>query len=84
MEFLWVHWFGRDLSTPGGFGTQHLHWIGFLSNDAFGFIDPWEVIRAVNLIPAFFYGKMEDLLRKSIGRQANQDDKDCVYYYVGM
>ncbi|PSR72506.1 hypothetical protein PHLCEN_2v11606 [Hermanssonia centrifuga] len=56
MEFLWVRWFGRDLSAPGGFDKRRLHRVGFIDGDkpgAFGFVDPQMVIRSVHLIPAF-------------------------------
>ena len=87
MEFLWVRWFGRELSAPGGFATRRLHRIGFLEStdpNPFGFLDPKEVLRGVHLILAFAYGRTEDLLGISIGRHANQKNEDWVYYYVGM
>ncbi len=68
MEFLFVHWFGRDLGHRGGWKTRRPHRIGFVDskdNDAFGFLDPQEVIRGVHLILAFHYGRTRDLLPPS-------------------
>ena len=87
MEVLWVRWFGRDLSTPGGFRTRCLHRIGFLDSDdlnAFGFLDPKEVIRGVHLIPNFASGRTASLLGPSIARHQNENDEDWMYFYVAM
>ncbi|GBE88462.1 hypothetical protein SCP_1302770 [Sparassis crispa] len=35
MDFLWVRWFGRDLTAPGGFKTRRLHRVGFVDRDMF-------------------------------------------------
>ncbi|KAL6307514.1 hypothetical protein BKA93DRAFT_727333, partial [Sparassis latifolia] len=59
MDFLWVRWFGRDLTAPGGFETRRLHRVGFVDIDdykPFGFLNPDEVLRGVHLIPAFAHG----------------------------
>ncbi|KAI0337344.1 hypothetical protein BDW22DRAFT_1468571 [Trametopsis cervina] len=92
IEFLWIRWFGRDMTAPGGFNTRRLHRVGFLDADepgAFGFLDPAVVIRAVHLIPAFHYGRTDDWLRgPSIARQYTLDDADAEsdwrYHYVNM
>lgn len=87
MDFLWVRWFGRDLTHPTGFEARRLHRLGFLPSntiDAFGFLDPNEVVRGVHLIPAFAYGHTSDLLGPSIARQPSENDEDWVYYYVSM
>jgi hypothetical protein len=86
MEVLWVRWFGRDMSMPGGFGTRRLHRIGFVPSDdpnAFGFLDPKEVLRGVHLIPSFASGRTSSLLGPSIVRtQGSENDEDWVYFYV--
>jgi len=56
MEFLFVRWFGRDLSYRAGWKARRLHRIGFLADDvadAYGFLDPNDIVRATHLIPAF-------------------------------
>lgn len=85
MEFLWVHWFGRDLTYPAGWEARRLHRIGFLpdnSDGAFGFLNPSEVIRSVHLIPAFAHGKM--ILQPSMAQQSGTQEEDWIYYYVNM
>jgi hypothetical protein len=87
MDFLWVRWFGRDLSYKSGFKAKRLHRLGFLPNDepgAFAFLDPQEIIRAVHLIPAFAYGRTSSLLSPSIARQPSENNEDWHYYYVNM
>lgn len=84
-DFLWVRWFGRDLSYRLGFKAKCLPRIGFVnSEDAFGFVDPQEIIRGVHLIPAFAHSKTGDILGRSIARQPMEKDMDWVYYYVNM
>ncbi|KAJ7018065.1 hypothetical protein C8F04DRAFT_977982, partial [Mycena alexandri] len=58
MEFVWVRWFGRDLSPLGlgGWIFKRLHRVGFVDAEhAFGFLDPAEIIRACHLVPAFHH-----------------------------
>ncbi|KAJ7311653.1 hypothetical protein DFH08DRAFT_973751 [Mycena albidolilacea] len=59
MEFLWVCWFGRDLSHKSGWKAKRLDRLGFidLADPAtFGFLDPAEAIHTLHIIPAFHYG----------------------------
>lgn len=88
MEFLFVRWFGRDMSWKSGWKAQQLHRVGFIPGDddsAFGFINPDQVIRGVHLIPAFTFGRTEDLLPPSaIARSPNEKHSDWQMYYVGM
>ena len=56
IDFLFVHWFGRDNSSASGWAARRLPRIGFLSADdesAFGFLDPQDVLQGVHLIPDF-------------------------------
>lgn len=87
MDVLWVRWFGRDLTAPGGFKAQRLHRVGFIDweqSNSFGFLDPAQVLRASHLVPAFAHGKTDEYLPPSIARQHDEKDLDYVYYYVGM
>jgi len=83
MEFLWVRWFGRDLTCRTGWKAKRLHRVGFLPSDdpgAFVFINPHQVIRGVHLIPAFVFGRTPT----SAARATSENNEDWVYYYVGM
>ncbi|KAJ7760884.1 hypothetical protein DFH07DRAFT_740473, partial [Mycena maculata] len=86
MEFVWVRWFGRDLSRSGlgGWKFKRLHRVGFIDADqAFGFLDPAEIIRGCHLIPAFHHGRTSSLLGPSIARHYHgEDNEDYTYYYV--
>jgi hypothetical protein len=85
MEFLWVRWFGRDLSHKSGWKAKRLDRLGFIDSAdpaAFGFLNPAEVIRASHIVPAFRYGCTSDLLPKSIARRPEDNDQDYIYYYV--
>ena len=60
IDLLYVHWFGRDLGHAAGWSAHRLHQVGFLSADspgAFKFIDPFDIIHGIHMIPAFAHGK---------------------------
>lgn len=43
IDFLWVRWFGRDMTFKAGWQARRLHRVGFLDAKgpgAFGFLDP--------------------------------------------
>jgi hypothetical protein len=88
MDFLWVRWYGYDTHARSGFKARRLHQIGFLDSfgdeEAFGFIDPSDVIRTIHLIPAFKLGTSSDFLPPSIARREDEGDEDYVRYYVSM
>ena len=87
MEFLFVRWFTADQGHCGGWKSKQLHCIKFVDDDddAFGFVDPQDVIHGVHLIPAFHYGQTSDLLSPSvIARPKSDNDEDWSYFYVNM
>jgi hypothetical protein len=87
MEFLWVRWFGWDPTHRGGWKSKRLHRVGFVDGkdpDAFGFLDPKNVVRGVHLIPAFAYGHTNSLLQPSVARAPSEQDRDWMYFYVNM
>ena len=88
MEFLFVRWFGHDMGHRGGWKSRRPHRIGFINgndDDAFGFLDPQEVIRGVHLIPAFYYGRTRDLLPPSQFARPRQDnDEDWWLFYINQ
>jgi len=55
-EVLWVRWFEHDMSAPAGWAHSKLDRLRFPSmahDDAFGFLDPADVVRGCHIIPAF-------------------------------
>lgn len=85
-EVLWVRWFRHDSRYQAGFKRKRLHRVRFVSAtdpNAFGFLNPDEVIRGAHLIPSFYYGGTEELLKSpSIARPGEVDD--WRYFYVNM
>ncbi|KAK6968932.1 hypothetical protein R3P38DRAFT_2589238, partial [Favolaschia claudopus] len=71
-EFLWIRRYRIDKTFRAGFKRRRLHRLEFLPDSdpqAFGFLDPDEVIRGSHIIPAFARGRTTTLLANgSIGR----------------
>jgi len=80
LQMAWVRWFKLNTSPgPSGFRSLRYPSVSFYEAqeaDAFGFIHPDEIIRAVHLIPAFKLGRTGDYLTNpSKGRpEAEVDD----------
>ena len=65
INFLWVRWFGRDVSFKSGWTAKRLHHLGFLDASgscAFGYQDPALVICSIHTIPAFAHGQTAEFL----------------------
>lgn len=93
MDFLFVRWYQIVNSSLSGWKAKKLHTVEFVpfsddnSNPAFGFVNPKAVIRAVHLIPAFRYGRLETLLPPSkVARSGNKVGDHCDWnrFYVNM
>jgi hypothetical protein len=82
MEFLWVRWY-ELMETGNGWESRKLDRVRFPSvneDDAFGFVDPLDVLRSCHIIPAFAWGKLrQDGM--GLSRPA-RDSSDWVAYYV--
>jgi len=82
MDFLWVHWFGRNPDHEGGFDTCHLHRIGLTDSKdptSYGFLDPKDVLRSIYLIPTFSPNQAS--------QEAADSDDDTIpqtHYYISM
>ncbi|KAF8143030.1 hypothetical protein K438DRAFT_1634402, partial [Mycena galopus ATCC 62051] len=88
---LWIRRYRLDRTWRAGFKKKRLFRLEFVPDsdpDAFGFLNPDEVIRGAHIIPAFSTGTTEALLSSgSIGRLPRfglTDDEDWRYYYVNM
>jgi len=76
-DLIWVRWLGRDPNFKSGWQKKRLPRVGFVpdsdSPDAFGFVDPNDIIRAAHLIPAFAHGKTVELLGPSFVKERDGD-----------
>ena len=62
-----------------GWSACCLHHVVFVSADspgAFEFIDPFDIIHGVHMIPAFAH--------RTIGERDDNDNEEWLYYYIGM
>lgn len=89
MEFLWVRWLGVDPGHRSGFRRARLPKMGFVPHDdpdAFGFLDPAQVIRGCHLIPAFADGKTSSLMpyQEETAARAPGEIEDWSYFYINM
>lgn len=88
MEFLWVRWYGLDCDMmKSAFEAKRMYQVAFLdgdSDEAFGFIDPSDVLRAVHLIPSFVDGYISEIGISPLARRPEEDNQDYVRYYVDM
>ncbi|KAH7916940.1 hypothetical protein BV22DRAFT_968511, partial [Leucogyrophana mollusca] len=83
MEVLWVRWFEVVDEIPAGWEAHGLDTVRFApmtEDDAFGFVDPADVVRGCHLVPAFARGRLhsDGIAMSSAARDAN----DWKYYYV--
>jgi len=88
LQMAWVRWFKLNRPEgPSGFCSLRYPSVSFYEGhepDAFGFIHPDEIIRAVHLIPAFKHGRTEELLgTPSLGRPEGEND-DWRVFHVNM
>jgi hypothetical protein len=88
IEVLYVRWMAPLTDHRSGMSYGRLPKIAFVEDsdrDAFGFLDPGQVIRSAHLIPAFVSHRGTTSLRhgKSFARQFDEVD-DWEAYYVGM
>lgn len=88
IEVLYVRWLALVTDHQSGMNRARLPKIAFVEEsdrDAFGFLDPGQVIRSVHLIPVFASNRGTTSLRygKSFGRPCGDLD-DWEAFYVGM
>lgn len=84
IEFLWVRWFEilQDRSATLGWDQHSLDRVKFLPmahEDAFGFVNPADVLRACHAIPSFADGQLHPdgvAMSKCAG---DSDDWKCYY-----
>ncbi|KAJ7060769.1 hypothetical protein C8F01DRAFT_1290667 [Mycena amicta] len=87
LEILFTRWLQRDMSYRCGFKQKRLPRLRYMphdSPDAFGFLDPQDVVRGNHLIPAFHHGRTTQYLPKSIIRRDAEKDQDWTFYYANF
>ncbi|KAF7323811.1 hypothetical protein MKEN_00602400 [Mycena kentingensis (nom. inval.)] len=85
MEFLYVRFYERVRShrcIPEAERMPKLRYADYKAGDAFGFIDPDNIIRGVHIVPAFASGQTKDLLPPLDIRPPSANDEDWRFYYV--
>ncbi|KJA15203.1 hypothetical protein HYPSUDRAFT_194556 [Hypholoma sublateritium FD-334 SS-4] len=86
-QVIWVRRYRIDPTYRAGFEHKRLYRLEFIpssEDDAFGFLDPDEIIRGSHLIPGFHYGSTEDLLKgNTVAREEGELD-DWRYLYVNF
>lgn len=85
LNFLWVRWYevvnapSEDLKSPR---LGSLRFRPMNEENAFGFVDPKDVLRGCHIIPAFAKGKRHE---DGVGiSRCARDGKDYQEYYIGQ
>ena len=85
LEFLWVHWYQRDVAYKAGFQHRCLHHLELASVDspsACGFLNPDNVIWGIHLIPGFAHGLRTVPAHGSTTPTFDSPGLDWRYYYM--
>ncbi|KIJ59839.1 hypothetical protein HYDPIDRAFT_99913, partial [Hydnomerulius pinastri MD-312] len=83
LEFLWVRWLKPvKQNAPCAHNLEALQFMKLSDEDAFGFVDPADILCSCHLIPAFAGGKVH-ADSTSVSRNA-RDGMDWKRYYVNQ
>ena len=82
MEFLWVRWYRRIETGWDAFKLRRVHFPPIAEEEAFGYIDPSDILRSCHIIPAFSMGKFH-VDDRGLSRLAG-DSSDWAAYYVNQ
>jgi hypothetical protein len=83
MEFLWVRWFKYDHAQSLTWTNLRLDQVRFLpmaDEEAFGFVDPSDVLRGCHIVPTFVRGRSR-VDGIGLSRLAH-DEQDWSQYFV--
>jgi hypothetical protein len=83
MDFLWVRWF-EPLKSPAAMGWERcildkMRFVPMHSANAFGFVDPANVLRSCHLMPAFADGRLHPDRIAASQLAGDADDWKCYY-----
>lgn len=83
-DFLWVRWYTHVPSSRSPYRLDQLKFppMSGQLEDAFGFVDPADVLRSCHIIPAFCHGPCREDGEEGISEWA-RDSEDAKAYYVG-
>lgn len=87
MDVLWVRWFKIDKAHRAGWKAKRLYRIKFapaIEDDAFGFLDPNDIIRGSHLIPGFILGLRTRSLDDPASTWDPENKSDWKTYYVNQ
>jgi hypothetical protein len=88
LQMAWVRWFKLDKPQgPSGFCSLRYPSVSFHKSnepDAFGFIHPDEIVRAVHLIPRFKFGHTAEYLDVPSKGRPEAEDSDWKHFNVNM
>lgn len=88
LPMVWIHWFKLDSSQElRGFTSLRYPSVSFCSSDepdAFGFIHPDEIVRAVHLIPGFKSGHTTAYLKGPSKGRPEKENEDWKHFKVNM
>jgi len=88
LQMAWVRWFKLDTSQePSGFHSLRYPAVSFYEGnepDAFGFIHPDEIVRAVHLIPDFKSGHTVEYLDVPSRGRPETEISDWKHFRVNM
>lgn len=82
LKFLWVRWF-ELIEQPSGDidpALDALHFLPMMEDDAFGFVDPADVVRSCHIIPTFAMGRLHP--NGVAMSHCAQDGADWKQYYI--
>jgi hypothetical protein len=88
LQMAWVRWFKLDTSQgPSGFHSLRYPTVSFYDisdPEAFGFIHPDEILRAVHLIPRFRFGHTVEYLGAPSRGRPEAEDSDWKCFNINM
>ncbi|KAF9642763.1 hypothetical protein BDM02DRAFT_3078692, partial [Thelephora ganbajun] len=87
VDILWVRFYEFDKKYQAGWKARQyyrIHFTNSANQDAFGFLDPQDVLHAAHILPGFRYGRTRALLPTSSARWKSEDDEDWMYYHVNV
>lgn len=80
-DFLWVRWY-EHIPTTSPYRLDQLTFPPMAEGDAFGFVNPTDVLRSCHIIPAFSQGTCREPGEAGLSDCARDID-DSKVYYVG-